>query len=347
MSRFGMPVAVFACLTGGRAAAMRAFLLETDLSLSLLDFLRASLCGCTVESESVRTLVVMGEDECLLAFSLLALPVLGCSFTGLLGATDDAYRSVPSITFPDSSTSATDATIDRRSRPDMAARALARNNGIVAAQRRADGPLRRRQRCLELEAASVRELQSSSGGAMAKRSNALVVHGRRVVVVAINGCFCKGECSNVQMTAAGAGDIAVSDRERFGYGLAAESGWAADQGGNNWDEVSGSRGQKRWRNGTVTSFIPLRGGASNVSGGRDGMGRPARSKGGHCFGSPCKAPGIGRDGDKRSRPRRDRGQAITEMRGTPRETDGRLFSCIDNSRCWRDDTVKANIPEAL
>lgn len=69
---------------------MRAFLPAADFSLSLFDFFSASLCGCTVESESVRTLVVMGEEEFLLAFSLLARPVLGCCFTGLLGATDDA-----------------------------------------------------------------------------------------------------------------------------------------------------------------------------------------------------------------------------------------------------------------
>lgn len=69
---------------------MRAFLLETDLSRSLLDFLSASLRGCTVESESVRMLVVIGEDEFLLVFSLLARPVLGCSLAGLLGATEEA-----------------------------------------------------------------------------------------------------------------------------------------------------------------------------------------------------------------------------------------------------------------
>ncbi len=69
---------------------MRAFLLETDLSRSLLDFLSASLRGCTVESESVRMLVVIGEDEFLLVFSLLARLVLGCSLAGLLGATEEA-----------------------------------------------------------------------------------------------------------------------------------------------------------------------------------------------------------------------------------------------------------------
>ena len=69
---------------------MRAFLLETDLSRSLLDFLSASLRGCTVESESVRMLVVIGDDEFLLALSLLARPVLGCSLAGLLGATEEA-----------------------------------------------------------------------------------------------------------------------------------------------------------------------------------------------------------------------------------------------------------------
>jgi hypothetical protein len=83
-----MPCVVFACLTGGREEAMSAFLLETDFSRSLLGFLSAR--GCTVESESVRALVVMGDEESLLAFSLLARPVLGCSFAGLLGATDDA-----------------------------------------------------------------------------------------------------------------------------------------------------------------------------------------------------------------------------------------------------------------
>lgn len=81
---------VFACLTGGREEGMSAFLPDTDLSRSLLDLLRASLRGCTVESESVRMLVVMGDEEPFLALSLLARPVLGCSFTGLLGATDDA-----------------------------------------------------------------------------------------------------------------------------------------------------------------------------------------------------------------------------------------------------------------
>ncbi len=69
---------------------MRAFLLDTDLSRLLLDFLSASLRGCTVESESVSMLVVIGEDEFLLAFSLLARPVLGCSLAGLLGATEEA-----------------------------------------------------------------------------------------------------------------------------------------------------------------------------------------------------------------------------------------------------------------
>jgi hypothetical protein len=78
---------VFACLTGGRA--MMAFLLETDLSRSLLDFLSESLLGCTVESESVRTLVVIGEEEPLLAL-FLARPVFGCSLAELLGATEDA-----------------------------------------------------------------------------------------------------------------------------------------------------------------------------------------------------------------------------------------------------------------
>lgn len=70
---------------------MSAFL-ETDFSRSLLGFLSASLRGWTVESESVSALVVvMGEEEpLLLAFSLLARPVFGCSFAGLLGATDDA-----------------------------------------------------------------------------------------------------------------------------------------------------------------------------------------------------------------------------------------------------------------
>ncbi len=60
---------------------MSAFLLlETGFSRSLLDFLSPSRRGCTVESESVRTLVVVrGEEEPLLAFSLLARPVLGCS----------------------------------------------------------------------------------------------------------------------------------------------------------------------------------------------------------------------------------------------------------------------------
>jgi hypothetical protein len=69
---------------------MSAFL-ETDFSRSLLGFLSASLRGWTVESESVSALEVMGEEEpLLLAFSLLARPVFGCSFTGLPGATDDA-----------------------------------------------------------------------------------------------------------------------------------------------------------------------------------------------------------------------------------------------------------------
>jgi len=87
----GRLVAGFAPLAGGREeAVMRAFLLETDLSRSLLDFLSASLRGCTVESESVRMLVVIGEDEFLLVFSLLARLVLGCSFAGLLGATEEA-----------------------------------------------------------------------------------------------------------------------------------------------------------------------------------------------------------------------------------------------------------------
>jgi hypothetical protein len=82
---------VFACLTGGREAVMSAFLLlETDLSRSLLGFLSVSLRGCTVESESVTTLVVTGEEEPFLVFSFLARPVLGCSLAGLLGATDDA-----------------------------------------------------------------------------------------------------------------------------------------------------------------------------------------------------------------------------------------------------------------
>jgi len=69
---------------------MSAFLLEADFSRSLLDFLSESLLGCNVESESVTTLVVMGDEEPLLAFSLLARPVFGCSFAGLPGATDDA-----------------------------------------------------------------------------------------------------------------------------------------------------------------------------------------------------------------------------------------------------------------
>jgi len=34
--------------------------------------------------------VVNGDEEPLLVFSLLARPVFGCSFAGLLGATDDA-----------------------------------------------------------------------------------------------------------------------------------------------------------------------------------------------------------------------------------------------------------------
>ena len=69
---------------------MRAFLLETDFSLSLLGFFCVSLRGWRVESESVRMLVVMGDEEFLLVFSFLARLVLGCSFAGLLGATDDA-----------------------------------------------------------------------------------------------------------------------------------------------------------------------------------------------------------------------------------------------------------------
>jgi hypothetical protein len=68
---------------------MSAFLL-TDFSRSLFDFLRESLLGCSVESESVTILVVIGEEEPLLAFSLLARPVFGCSFAGLLGATEFA-----------------------------------------------------------------------------------------------------------------------------------------------------------------------------------------------------------------------------------------------------------------
>jgi hypothetical protein len=68
---------------------MSAFLL-TDFSRSLLDFLSESLLGCSVESESVTMLVVIGEEEPLLAFSLLARPVFGCSFAGLLGATEFA-----------------------------------------------------------------------------------------------------------------------------------------------------------------------------------------------------------------------------------------------------------------
>lgn len=70
---------------------MRAFLPpETDFSRSLLGFFSESLRGWTVESESVRTLVVRGDEEPLLALSFLALLVFGCSFAGLLGATDDA-----------------------------------------------------------------------------------------------------------------------------------------------------------------------------------------------------------------------------------------------------------------
>jgi hypothetical protein len=68
---------------------MRAFLLETDFSRSLPDFLE-SFRGWRVESESVRMLAFIGEDEFLLVFSFRARPVLGCSFAGLLGATDAA-----------------------------------------------------------------------------------------------------------------------------------------------------------------------------------------------------------------------------------------------------------------
>jgi len=79
-------------------------------------------------------------------------------------------------------------------------------------------------------------------------------------------------------------------RERVDMGWLRSRDGQQDQGGNNWDEVSGSRGQKRWRNGTVTSFIPLRGGARIVRGGRDGMGRPA---GGSAAWFACKALGNG------------------------------------------------------
>jgi hypothetical protein len=58
--------------------------------------------------------------------------------------------------FPDSSTSATDATNIGRSRLDMAVRAHARRCGVDAAQSRADMSLQKRQRCLAVEAASVR-----------------------------------------------------------------------------------------------------------------------------------------------------------------------------------------------
>lgn len=103
---------------------MSAFLL-TDFSRSLLDFLRESLLGCSVESESVTILVVIGEEDPLLAFSRLARPVFGCSFAGLLGATEFAYRPDPSMMLSYSSTSSTCATIVS-ARPDMAVRAHAR-----------------------------------------------------------------------------------------------------------------------------------------------------------------------------------------------------------------------------
>jgi hypothetical protein len=65
-------------------------LLAAAFSRSLFDFLSESFLGCKVESESVRTLVVTGEEDPLLVFSLLVRLVFGCSLAGLLGAADDA-----------------------------------------------------------------------------------------------------------------------------------------------------------------------------------------------------------------------------------------------------------------
>ena len=77
-------------MTGAREVVMSAFLAAAARSRSLADFLSESLRGWTVESESVRTLVVMGDDEPLLALSRRTRPVFGCSLAGLLGATEEA-----------------------------------------------------------------------------------------------------------------------------------------------------------------------------------------------------------------------------------------------------------------
>jgi hypothetical protein len=96
-----------ACLVVGRAET-KAFLLDRSLSFPLafvLEFL-LPIAGCSVSSESVSTRVGDIESD-LLVLSFRVLPVFGLSLIGL--ATDSAYLSVPSMTFPESSASATDA----------------------------------------------------------------------------------------------------------------------------------------------------------------------------------------------------------------------------------------------